>query len=147
MYQKILQKIARRKIIFTEPFVTVNTTIYFRKGVCTKHDKQTYQQTLPKKQKHVAKLVSDVLCKKKTCFIFGKCNFWGTLPYQIILQNVPTNATKNITCAHEYLDIIVGLAHEGSLKRGVEILPSMKSPLDLLMCWDYILLLIHMFDQ
>jgi len=32
--KKIYKKWARRKIIFTEPCVTVNTTIYFRKGVC-----------------------------------------------------------------------------------------------------------------
>lgn len=66
--KEFYKKLAR-KIIFTEPFVTVNTTIYCRKGVCTKHDKQTYQQTLPKKQKHVAKLVFDVLCKKHVLYL------------------------------------------------------------------------------
>ena len=38
--------------------------IFQKRCLCTKHDKQTYQQTLPKKQKHLAKLMPDNLCKK-----------------------------------------------------------------------------------
>jgi len=37
--------------------------IFQKRCLCTKHDKQTYQQTLPKKQKHLAKLMPDKFCK------------------------------------------------------------------------------------
>ena len=64
------------------------------------------------------------------------------------LQNVPTNATKNITCAHEYLKIIVELAHEGSLKRGVHILqwnlPLINWCAGIIFCYSYIWSIVYL---
>ena len=116
------QKIARRKIIFAEPCVTVNTTIYFRKGVCVPNMTSKHISKHCPRNKNIWQNWCLIICVKKYMFYIWKMQILRNVALSNSLPKRATNATKNITCAHEYLKIIVGLAHEGSLKRGVEIL-------------------------